>query len=672
MPRLYVIMLVLFGTSFALAAEPHFRLAPLFTDNMVLQQERKVPIWGRGTPGDTIAVRASWGEQAMTLVGADSGWSLDLKTPAAGGPARIEICHDQTTLTLSNVLIGEVWLCSGQSNMEMPLEGWPPNDTIANSGMEISGSFYFPTVRFFTVKRSFSPVPESTCEGTWSECSPATSPAFSATAYFFGKALQQALNVPVGLIHSSWGGTPVEAWTSRERLSSIAGFDSVLRKINSSVDSLRLLKTWLSAFPTIDVRHRESAMRWHDLSFNDSACARRSFSDSIWHDMTLPVLWELTELGQFDGTVWFRRQVVIPAAWVHRDLLLDLGPIDDIDIAYVNGVKVGSHEEEGMWNVDRSYRIPGSLVDSVVMQLAVRVIDYQGGGGIYGQEKALALRPGNGGERVSLAGAWKYLPVAEFREGRFFVFGAEGQLWSTRPHMPLDLSGYSPTVLYNGMITPLAPYAIRGAIWYQGEANTGNPALYRTLFPLMIEDWRSTFRIDNLPFYYVQIAPFEYGPRTRSEFLREAQLLTLGLPNTGMAVTLDIGNPKNIHPANKEDVGKRLALWALAKTYNKKVEFSGPIYKSMKKKRNSIELSFEYVGKGLVLKSSEQGNGFLIAGADSVFKDARVKVKGNRLIVSHPEIVDPQAVRYAFSNSAGATLFNKAGLPSPSFRTDSW
>ncbi len=238
--------------------------------------------------------------------------------------------------------------------------------------------------------------------------------------------------------------------------------------------------------------------------------------------------------------------------------------------------------------------------------------------------------------------------------------------------MPLDLSGYSPTVLYNGMIAPLAPYAIRGAIWYQGEANTGDPALYRTLFPVMIENWRSTFRNDNFPFYYVQIAPFEYGPKTRSEFLREAQLLTLALPNTGMAVTLDIGNPKNIHPANKEDVGKRLALWALAKTYNKKVEFSGPIYKSMKKKRNSIELSFEYVGKGLVLRSGEQGNGFQIAGADSVFKDARVKVQGNRLIVSHPEIVNPQAVRYAFSNSAGATLFNKEGLPSPSFRTDSW
>jgi sialate O-acetylesterase len=667
-----VITMLLIVTAFSHASEPRFRLAPLFTDNMVLQQKRSVPIWGRGTPGDTIAVRASWGEQSMTMVGADSAWMLNLKTPSAGGPARIEIRHDQTTLSLTNVLIGEVWLCSGQSNMEMPLEGWPPNDTIANSAQEISHAFFFPTIRLFTVKRAFSPEPESTCEGTWAECSPATAPGFSATAYFFGKALQQALKVPVGLIHSSWGGTPVESWTSAERLSGIAGYDSVIRKIRSSVDSLRVLRTWLASFPVIEVRQREPKIRWRNLAFNDSVCARRNFRDSSWLEMKLPVLWEKAGLGQFDGTVWFRKQVTIPAGWVHHDLVLDLGPVDDMDLTYVNGVKVGSHEEEGRWNVNRTYRVPGSLVDSTLLQIAVRVIDFQGGGGIYGQEKALSIHPDNAEQQVSLAGTWKYLPVAEFRDSRLYVFGAEEQAWDQRPRLPVDISGYSPTTLYNGMIAPLAPFAIRGAIWYQGEANTGNPLLYKTLFPAMIENWRNTFRNENFPFYYVQIAPYEYGPATHSELLREAQFVTLAVPNTGMAVTLDIGNPKNIHPANKQDVGKRLALWALTKTYGQKVEFSGPLYKSMKKKKNSIELSFEDVGKGLVLRSSGHGNGFQIAGADSVFKDAVVKVQGNKLIISHPEIASPQAVRYAFSNSAEATLFNKAGLPSPSFRTDSW
>jgi sialate O-acetylesterase len=222
------------------------------------------------------------------------------------------------------------------------------------------------------------------------------------------------------------------------------------------------------------------------------------------------------------------------------------------------------------------------------------------------------------------------------------------------------------------MVAPLAPFAVRGAIWYQGESNTSNPALYRTLFPSMIQNWRSTFRNDNLPFYYVQIAPYEYGPATSSQLLREAQLATLRVPNTGMAVTLDIGNQKNIHPANKQDVGGRLALWALAKTYNKKVAFSGPLYKSMKKRNNEIELFFENAGKGLVLKNGAHGNSFRIAGPDSVFVDAVVRVRGTSVFVSNPQVKDPRAVRYAFTNTAEGTLFNRDGLPASSFRTDTW
>jgi sialate O-acetylesterase len=682
MRRAHILLLVLFTAAVASAKEPVFRLAPLFADNMVLQQQTNVPVWGRGTPGDTIVLRASWGERAAAVVGADSAWALTVKTPSAGGPARIEIRHDQATLELSNVLIGEVWLCSGQSNMEMPLRGWPPNDTIANSSQEITNSLYLPTMRMFTVKRAFSPQPDSRCEGAWVDCSPATSPAFSATAYFFGKVLQQALKVPVGLIHSSWGGTPVEAWTGAERLSGIAVYDSVITKIRSSVDSLRVLRAWLAGFPTIDPLQREPGTRWSGITFNDAVCAKRTFNDSSWHDMKLPVLWEQTILGEFDGSVWFRKSVTIPPAWVHRDLVLDLGPIDDMDATFVNGMKVGGHEEDGMWNVSRTYRVPAGVVDSTLLQIAVRVIDTQGGGGIYGSENQLSLRL-NGGQqvslrpeeidqRISLAGAWKYLPVAELRDGQFFVFGAEGQPFNKRPNLPFGLSAYSPTTLYNAMIMPLAPYAIRGAIWYQGEANTGNPALYRVLFPTMIENWRSSFRNEKMPFYYAQIAPYEYGPKTPSQLLREAQFLSLAVPNTGMAVTLDIGNPRNIHPANKQDVGKRLALCAMAKTYNIKVPYSGPVFKSMKKKGNSLELSFEHAGTGLILKGVEHGNGFQIAGSDSVFKDAVVKVRGRSLVVSNPSVVNPQAVRYAFTNSAGATLFNKEGLPASSFRTDEW
>ena len=682
MYRSLTILLLAFCVSLGSAGEPSFRLAPLFTDNMVLQRQSMSPFWGKGTPGDTIVVRASWGERGTTIVKPDSSWMLSLKIPSAGGPARIEIRHDHTTLYLSNVLIGEVWLCSGQSNMEMPLAGFSAVDTIANAAQEINNSLYNPTMRMFTVRRSFSPTPEEVCDGSWTDCSPATSPGFSATAFFFGKALQQALQVPVGLVHASWGGTAVESWMSGERLSGITGYDSIIQKIRMSVDSLRVLNAYLARLPQIDIRQRDKRIPWRDMTFSDSACAGRTFADASWEQMELPTLWEQTRLGQFDGTVWFRKQITIPATWSHHDLVLNLGPIDDMDATFVNGVKVGGDEEEGMWNVKRTYTVPATIVDSTLVQIAIRVIDLQGGGGIYGERQALSLslsagKPGTvprpeDEQRVSLAGTWKFLPVAELRNQRFYVFGTDRRLFDGRPHLPIDLSGYSPTVLYNGMIMPLAPFAMRGVIWYQGESNTSNPGMYRSLFTTMIQNWRETFRNEKLPFYYVQIAPFEYGPAIRSQLLREAQLEALSVPNTGMAVTLDIGNPGNIHPADKQDVGKRLALCALAKTYGRKVTFSGPLYRSMKKKKDSIELSFDYAGKGLVLKTGPDGSGFQIAGTDSVFRNAVVQVRGAILVVSHPDIKNPLAVRYAFTNTAFGTLFNKDGLPASSFRTDDW
>jgi sialate O-acetylesterase len=284
----------------------------------------------------------------------------------------------------------------------------------------------------------------------------------------------------------------------------------------------------------------------------------------------------------------------------------------------------------------------------------------------------MSIHPKDSEKGISLAGNWKFLPVAEYRGDKFYVMGPDKEQFFTRPRLAIDLSAYLPTTLYNGMIAPVVPYGIRGAIWYQGESNAGNPELYRQLFPLMIRNWRSSFQHGDFPFYYVQIAPFAYDKPTQSEYLREAQLLTMSLNNTGMAVTMDIGNFKNIHPANKQDVGKRLALWALAKTYGQQVSYSGPIYRSMERAKKSIVLTFDNAGKGLVLKNKEFGSGFQIAGEDSVFKDAVAKVQGSRLVVSHPDIKNPCAVRYAFSNTPVATLFNKEGLPASSFRTDVW
>ncbi len=658
------------GTHTASAASG-LRLAPLFTDNMVLQQATRAPIWGTGDAGTTVRVAASWGSRATTTVGADGWWSVELATPSAGGPFDLNVTLGDSTCVLRNVLVGEVWLCSGQSNMEMPMAGWPPTDTIMNSAEEIQASD-FPNIRLFTVARAYAVQPSTNCEGSWAASSPSTTPAFSATAYFFGRMLHKELGIPIGLIHSSWGGTPIESWMSIDTLARMEEHSGIRANLDATVAGMEKLEAWRQNFPTLSVANRPAGEQWKNLDFKDGRCASVEYPDGAWRTMTLPRAWETSELGEFDGAVWFRKRVTIPAAWVGRALTLELGPIDDVDMTHVNGQLVGAHEAGGMWKVDRIYDVPASLVMDTVMTIAIRVIDFQGGGGIFGRPESLRIRPESGQEAVSLAGPWLYLPVAEYRAQTFVVFGSDGEAFEARPEMSQQFSAHSPTSLFNGMIHPLMPYRVRGAIWYQGEENTGKPEAYQKLLEALIGNWRDTFRSPGMPFYYAQIAPYAYDPPTRSELLREAQLQCMNVENTGMAVTLDIGDARNIHPANKQEVGRRLARWALAKTYGKDIPYSGPLYRSMTIERDKIILAFDHAGERLVLRDNPAGTGFRIAGSDRVFRDARVEVRGTSLAVWHPEVRDPEAVRYAFSNTPPATLFNAAGLPAPSFRTDSW
>jgi sialate O-acetylesterase len=648
-----------------------FQVAPLFQDNMVLQQQRHAPIWGKGIPGTNVIVKTSWGKSVSTVVGPDGRWIESLLTPKAGGPFQISIRHGNSLIVLRNIMTGEVWLCSGQSNMEMPLEGWPPADTIMNSANEIEGSLY-PTIRLFSVKRSIEAAPSDSCTGSWVECSPLDVRGFSATAFYFGKVLQNHLHIPIGLINTSYGGTCIESWMSKEALQSFKEYSDQLNKIDECKDNLHLLAQWIHQHPSINLRNRDPQHKWEGLNFEDEHCADRDFNDSAWQIMNLPTYWERTSMGEFDGAVWFRKLVVIPSAWIGKDLTLQLGPIDDMDETFVNGQKAGQYLGEGYWKVDRVYKIAGSSVRDSLLTLAVRVIDYQGGGGIWGNGKKMVVYPDSINAGISLTGAWKYLPVAEYQASIFYVFGSTGNEFLNRPKFPINFSANTPTTLFNAMIHPLIPFAIRGAIWYQGESNVSNPAPYEKLFTSMIADWRKLFLNGDFPFYFVQLAPFNYGPQSKSQLLRESQLRTLSVKNTGMAVTLDIGNPNNIHPTNKEDVGKRLALWALTKTYKKNIAFTGPIYKSMKAIKGKIILSFDYAGNGLVLKGRAGDLNFLVAGPDRVFKKAVVRVQGNTLIVSHPEILEPLAVRYAWSNIEEGTFFNKEGLPASSFRTDDW
>lgn len=643
----------------------------IFSDNMVLQQKSKAPFWGKATPGETVLIQAGWGQTAKAKVQNDSLWNTKIQTLKAGGPYQIKIKIGDSSFTFKNVLIGEVWVCSGQSNMEMPMEGWLPKDTIIGAQNEIKNGQNF-NIRFFTVTQAYSDKPKFNCSGEWLPSSPEAVAKFSATGFFFGKKLAEELKVPIGLINTSWGGTTVESWMSKKYLGFVDEYKELLKKIDDSGAEIKKLYDWLERFPVIDMSGKDNLSKWEGLNFNDDDCSSPLFDDSKWKNMTLPTLWETTELGNFDGAVWFRKKVEIPKSWLHKELVVELGPIDDMDGTFINGIRVGAYETGGQWQTERIYNVPKELVSDSIITIAVRVIDNQGGGGIYGDKEKLNIHLKDGNEKISLSGEWKYLPVAEYRSGKFFVFGSAQGEYFTRPIIAIDLSAYTPTTLYNAMIAPLIPYSIKGAIWYHGESNTDKPDLYKTLFPKMIENWRADWKEGSFPFYFVQIAPFKYDEKTQSQRLREAQFFSLSVPNTGMAVTLDIGNPDNVHPGNKKDVGERLAFWALAKNYHKKVFYSGPLYKSQKISTDKIILSFEQADGGLFIQENKSGSNFLIAGEDRQFKEANVTVEGKKLVLSNPEINKPVAVRYAWSNTAEATLFNKKNLPASSFRTDDW
>jgi len=672
----FFIAVTMFFSLSSFSQPSQFTLASLFTDNLVLQQKSDAPIWGKGKPGAIVSITPSWGKKVKSIVQPDSHWTMKLKTPKAGGPFTISFVHNGDTTKLNNVLIGEVWLCSGQSNMEMPLEGWPPENPIDNSAMEIQRAA-FPKIRLFTVGHSISLEQNDTCVGTWKECTPKVASKFGATGFFFGKKLHQELNVPIGLIQSAWGGTPVQAWTSEKFITQHKNYLDFPSDLKQSREQFAAYMAWLYSHKVIDISSRAMGEQFKGLTFDDSVYARTDFNDSSWKEMNLPKGWEQTEVGEFDGVLWFRKQIEIPKHWLNKELVLEFGPIDDCDLAYINGKRIGGLDTGSPWNINRIYSVPAEIVNDSLLTIAVQVIDNGGGGGFWGHKEQLNIHPRqvestikDDSEKINLAGNWKYMPVAEYRDSKFCVFDVASREFYTRPRVLFEISSQTPTTLYNGMIAPLVPYAMKGAIWYQGESNTKDPEAYKTLFPLMIKNWRNDWQND-FSFYFVQIAPFNYSQGEQSQRLREAQLQTLSVPKTGMAVTLDIGNASNIHPSNKTDVGERLARWALAKDYAKKIPYSGPKYKSYKIKNNAMILLFEFAD-GLNIKMRNGKTYFEIAGEDSVFKEATVTVKGKTLLVRSTEVTKPIAVRYAWDDIAEAVLFNKTGLPASSFRTDNW
>jgi len=642
-------------------------LPSLIGDNMLLQQKSDIAIWGKALPGNKIDVSASWQANGQAVSGADGRWSVTIATPEAGGPYTITISARDTTLTINNVLIGEVWVCSGQSNMEMPLAGWPPNDTIMYSAQTIA-SASVPEIRLFIVQKKVSGEPLEECTGRWEVCSPVSVSQFSAAGYFFGKKLHDELNIPVGLIESAWGGTPAEAWMSSEVLENAGEFVSEIKGIKESIPLLAEYQSWLNGHKQL-VADKSGEEQWKDLIFNDEKVPLPEFNDNSWPKMNLPGQFEAVT-GDFDGAVWFRKKVEIPQKLAGKDLNLILGPIDDMDRTYFNGKLAGSHELSGFWQTERNYEVPGELVKEGSNTVAVRVIDNQGGGGIWGRPGSMRLTlKDDPAEQINLDGEWKFQPAAELAGNKFYIFDLDKNEFSAVKR-PKTISASTPSSLFNGMINPLIKYPVKGAIWYQGEANVGREEQYSKIFPLMIRNWRDAWGIEDFPFYFVQIAPYVYEgvDSLESAFLREAQEKALELENTGMAVTLDIATVMNIHPPFKKEVGERLANIALAKDYGKEVKFQGPVYKSMIVEERTIKIKFDYDEEGLSARNSKLSE-FEIAGNDGRYHKAEAKIHNNEVWVSSPEVALPVSVRYCWRNGASASLFNSEGLPAHQFRS---
>lgn len=652
---LSAIKLLLIPLGIPLMSEAKVVLPQFFSDNMVLQQKENVPLWGTARPGSQVRVSTSWNKKEYTVVAGQTGeWRVKVLTPSYGGPWSISF-NDGETTTLSNVMIGEVWICSGQSNMEMPLEGW---GKIKNYKEEIAAANY-PNIRLLQVQKNTSITPLSSVKadgGGWQVCTPGTISNFSAVAYFFGRNIYEKKHIPIGLIHTSWGGTIAEAWTSGTSLKKMEEFAPSVEAMEKLKDNYAAeqkqkydqeMTVWNQLVAAKDPGFRGESPLW----------AQSSFDDSKWQSMTIPTLWESAGLKDFDGAVWFRKRVIIPESWAGKDLTISLGPIDDMDQSYFNGIPIGNTDG---YDKPRTYTIKGDLVKPGVNTLTVRVFDGSGGGGIYGSEDQLFIAAATG-EKLPLNGAWSY--KATLRTGDV---------------PPIPVAAFAgpnrPTVLYNAMIHPLIPYAFRGVIWYQGESNAGRAWQYRQLFPLMITDWRTQWGRGNFPFYFVQLANYmqKNSEPVESEWaeLREAQKMALPLPNTGMAVTIDIGEENDIHPKNKQEVGRRLSLIALANIYNEKVSWSGPLYKSFITEGNKIRIAFAHTDRGLLARGNNELKGFAIAGADHKFHWAKAVIEGNAVLVSSSQVDHPIAVRYNWSNNPDGNLYNGAGLPASPFRTD--
>lgn len=614
-------------------------LPRLFADGMVVQRDRPVQVWGQAAPHARITASFA-GSQATSQADEQGRWVLELPAQTAGGPHVMRIDDGKQPRVLHDVLVGDVWLASGQSNMEWPIA------QSADPDVEIARATD-PQIRHFKIPKSWAGTPQAQLAGgEWVASSPQVAGKFSAVAHFFARELRKVTGVPIGIIDSTWGGSRIEAWMDAPS----QGLDE--QALAAQAEKL------LADDEHALARTRQNLARWPGLPVDDAGWQAPGLGSSAWTSIQVPSLWEAAGWNGMDGVAWYRATFTLSADEVASGVTLGVGRIDDSDITWVNGVQVG--ETRMQYNLPRRYTVPASALRAGINHVAVRVSDFGGGGGIHGASAEVFVQP-QGGKARAL------------------------EDWSFRPAdvtvALVDDKNQHPTLLYNAMIHPLQPYAVRGVIWYQGESNANTLAdalTYRTQFPAMIEQWRRQWQAPELPFLWVQLANFssgvDQGDQSPWAVLRESQSATLSLPATAQVVTIDIGNPADIHPLNKQDVGKRLALAARHVAYGESVIHQGPVFSGMHSEHGLALLSFN-VGDGALAArgGGEELRGFELAGSDGVFHPADATISGDKVVVHGKSVPIPVAVRYGWSdNPADADLINAAGLPASPFRTDAW
>lgn len=642
LPQILLIAFLLMATSVC----AHVKLPKVLTSNMVVQRNAPVTIWGWADRNELVAVSFN-GQVHKTRANKKGKWQVVINDMKAGGPFEMTI-KGKNTIVLHNILIGDVWVCSGQSNMEMSVRS--SNDAEA----EIALADY-KNIRLFTVPRTISATPlTDMSEAEWSICSSENVADFSAVAYYFARRLQKNIDVPLGLVHTSWGGTGVETWTSSSSLSKQEGFEEGLKSLKNfdagklEAERSKKLLAITGPLPKTDLGMKGEEAVWADPEHDFST----------WKKMEMPQQWERTGLIDLNGVLWFQTEFELDEEEANKSLVLNLGRIDDSDDTYVNGTRVGGMIEK--YDIPRLYPVKSGIASAGRNILVVRVEDIYKGGGFNATDEEFFIKTSK--RKISLSGNWNY------KIGKGVIEASGGM-------NPNDL----PSLLFNGMVSPILPLSIKGVIWYQGEHNAGRAYEYRKLFPNMIQDWRTHFGQGDFPFLFVQLANFQKAESEPVEStwaeLREAQSMTLkNSPNTGMAVIIDIGDADDIHPKNKQDVGKRLAMAALKQVYGKEV-YTSPQFESMKIDKNVVRLKFNETGKGLVVNDNYgYVKGFAIAGTDKKFYWAKAHISANDTVeLICDKVPAPVAVRYGWANNPDdVNLYNSEGMPVDPFRTDVW